>query len=123
MITQVIVSPITSNHHGERRQMAKRNEVSFFCPAADRKAARAIGRRARTMLLDYRVDRSALDIEMDVLATHCNGNPLRLNDLLKADDFNFLHDISGIARHLNRNTGKLKNLFSPRFSARKSEAA
>ena len=55
---------------------------------------------------------------MDVTATHANGNPLRLADLLAADDFNFAHDMSGIANCLDRNTGKLTNLFSPRFSRR-----
>lgn len=65
-----------------------------------------------------RVRVTPLDIQMDVTATHCNGNPLRLDDLLAADDFNFAHDIYGIRRHLNRGTGKLENCFSPRFSAR-----
>lgn len=55
---------------------------------------------------------------MDVNAVHSNGNPLRLADLLAADDFNFMHDICGIARHLDRDTGKLGDFFSPRFSRR-----
>lgn len=53
---------------------------------------------------------------MDVTATHANGNPLRLDDLLAADDFNFAHDMSGIANCLDRNTGRLTNHFRPRFS-------
>lgn len=53
---------------------------------------------------------------MDLQATHANGTPLRLDDLLKADDFNFSHDILGIRRHLDRKTGKLGGFFSPRFS-------
>ncbi|MCK1479288.1 hypothetical protein IVB27_32260 [Bradyrhizobium sp. 197] len=77
---------------------------------------RAIARRARDLYLEHRVDRSVMDIDMDLAATHCNGNPLRLDDLLKADDFNLLHDVSGIAKHLNRETGKLEGFFSPRFS-------
>lgn len=95
---------------------AKKREVSFSCCEADRKAARKIARRARDLLLDYKVSRAAWSIELDVVATHCNGNPLRLEALLAADDFNFLHDISGIARHLNRETGELENGFRPRFS-------
>lgn len=58
------------------------------------------------------------DFSMDITACHCNGNPLRLADLLAADDFNFAHDINGIRRNLNRDTGKLMNCFSPRFSRR-----
>lgn len=91
--------------------------VSFVCPEAERKIIRAIARRARDLYLDHEIDRAALDIDMDITATHCNGNPLRLNDLLAADDFNLLHDVSGISHHLNRDTGKLEGFFSPRFSA------
>jgi hypothetical protein len=57
-----------------------------------------------------------LSLTMDIQATHID-TPLRLKDLLKADDFNFTHDICGIQRHMNRETGKLENFFLPRFSA------
>jgi hypothetical protein len=96
-------------------------KVSFNCPAAEKSIIRKISRRARDLYLDHKIDRGAMDIEMDVTATHCNGNPLRLDDLLNADDFNFLHDISGIARHLDRDTGKLADFFSPRFSKRQAD--
>jgi hypothetical protein len=56
------------------------------------------------------------DLMMDITACHCNGNPLDLEKLLAADDFNFLHDVGGIRRHLNRTTGKLLECFSPRCS-------
>lgn len=91
-------------------------EVSFACSEADRKTIRTIARRARDLYLAHSIDRSALDIDMDLVATHCNGNPLRLADLLKADDFNLLHDVSGISHHLNRETGKLEDHFIPRFT-------
>ena len=45
---------------------------------------------------------SRMTCVMDITATHLNGNPLRLAALLAADDFNFMHDVCGIARHLNR---------------------
>lgn len=61
---------------------------------------------------------SRMDMFMDVSAVHANGNPLRLADLLAADDFNFGHDMSGICNCLDRETGKLMNGFSPRFSRR-----
>lgn len=54
---------------------------------------------------------------MDFDAVHSNGNPMRFDLMLMADDANFLHDFCGIVRHLDRNTGKLRNGFSPRFSA------
>lgn len=57
-----------------------------------------------------------LDMHMDLSAVHANGNPLRLEALLEADDFNFAHDMSGICNCLDRDTGKLTRGFSPRFS-------
>lgn len=56
------------------------------------------------------------DAQMDLTACHRNGTPLRLTELLTADDFDFGHDVFGIRRHLDRTTGKLMNLFSPRFA-------
>ncbi len=56
-----------------------------------------------------------LSLEMDLSATHLNS-PLRLKDLEIADDFNFMHDICGIMRNINRETGELENCFLPRFS-------
>lgn len=97
---------------------SKQPEVSFDCPESDRNLIRAIARRAHDLYLQHGVDRSAFDIDMDIVATHCNGNPLRLADLLAADDFNFLHDVSKIARYLDRETGKLTDCFMPRFSKR-----
>lgn len=59
---------------------------------------------------------TAMSIHMDIIATHANGCPLRLLGLLEADAFNFTHDVCGIRRHLNRNTGKLENCFVPRYA-------
>lgn len=60
--------------------------------------------------------RSKLNLNMDITAAHCNDSKLRLTELLKADNFNFAHDICGIVKNLNRETGKLENCFSPKFS-------
>lgn len=67
--------------------------------------------------------RPSMDWVMDFTACHANGNPLRLEALLEANDFNFMHDAFGICRHLDRSTGELTGFFSPRFSAPVSEAA
>lgn len=64
-----------------------------------------------------------MSMHMDVSAVHANGNPLRLADLLNADDFNFAHDMSGICNCLDRSTGKLTKNFRPRFSQRQREVA
>ena len=58
----------------------------------------------------------AQDVEMDIIATHANGCPLRLDQLLNARDGDFAHDIFGIRRFLDRQTGQLKGSFLPRFS-------
>ena len=58
-----------------------------------------------------------MDILMDVDACHSNGCPLQLQALLDADDFNFAHDVFGIRRNINRQTGQLMNCFWPRYAA------
>lgn len=60
--------------------------------------------------------RSRLDLTMDIEACHNNGNPLKLQELLGADDFNFIHDVIGIQQHINRETGELMDCFLPRYS-------
>jgi hypothetical protein len=59
-----------------------------------------------------------LNFEMDLTATHANGCPLKLAELLAADNFNFSHDIAGIYRHLDRTTGQLGGHFLPRFACK-----
>lgn len=70
---------------------------------------------------DVRVDR--LDVLMDLSACHFYAQRLRLDDLLAADDFNFLHDVGGISRHLDRENYVLNDFFSPRFSERAAVAS
>lgn len=55
-------------------------------------------------------------LQMDIELAH-NHHEILLEDLLKANEGDFLHDISGIQHHINRETGKLENCFSPRYSA------
>ncbi|MDD5106076.1 MAG: hypothetical protein PHC49_10715 [Desulfuromonadaceae bacterium] len=56
------------------------------------------------------------DTKMDITATHANGCPLDLDKLLAADDSNFLHDVIGIIRHIDRRSGQLINCFLPRYA-------
>jgi len=74
-----------------------------------------IAKRASKILSEQGVMRSTMDIAMDLTACHVS-TPLRLEDLLSADDFNLIHDVLGIFRHLNRNTGRIDGNFLPRFS-------
>jgi len=77
----------------------------------------AIAKRAVALSEKHGVKIDFVDTQMDIAATHLNGNPLNLQGLLKADDFNFALDIAGIGQHINRETGELENCFLPRFSA------
>jgi hypothetical protein len=89
-------------------------EVSFAVSADDRELVTRIVQRASGMWGSF----DKLSLTMDIEACHANGNPLRLADLLAADDFNFSHDVAGINRHIDRNTGKLMDCFVPRFTQR-----
>ena len=55
---------------------------------------------------------------MDLCAADgVNGNPpIDMEALASADEFNFIHDVVGIVRHLDRDTGKLMDCFIPRFA-------
>lgn len=55
---------------------------------------------------------------MDLTACHGNGTPLDLDKLLAADEFNFLHDVEGISRKIDRDTGRLTDCFLPRCAAK-----
>lgn len=61
-------------------------------------------------------DLDILTTHMDLLVCHTQACELDLVKLLDADNFNMLHDILGINRHLNRDTGQLLNCFLPRFA-------
>ena len=63
-----------------------------------------------------------LKLQMDVAATHANGCPLKLADLLCAPPFDFAHDIFGIRRHIDRETGHLKDCFLPRYAIPRLES-
>jgi hypothetical protein len=61
---------------------------------------------------------TSMQVRMDIVAVHANGCPLRLRELLKAPLFHFAHDIAGISRFLDRETGKIPDdRFTPRFAA------
>lgn len=79
--------------------------------AEDIELIAAITQRAVELL---KVDQ--LSTEMDVTCVHLQC-PLKLFALYNTDDFNFTHDIIGIAKHLNRETEELEGFFRPRFAA------
>lgn len=88
--------------------------VSFDIDAKDTATVKAIAERAANMAQGDRYP--IQDAMMDIQACHANGNPLRFDDLLQAADGDFAHDVFGIRYNLNREVGKLMNLFRPRHS-------
>lgn len=90
----------------------KQAKVSFVTSKHDWQVLHQIAGRAVAQLGIQKV----IDWEMDVTAVHANGCPLRLDDLLMADGFNFAHDLCGIYRHLDRETGQLRDCFVPRYA-------
>lgn len=65
-----------------------------------------------------------IDLMMDLQAANgVNGNAsLNLSRLLAASDADFVHDVFGIARHMDRSTGKLGDCFVPRHAVASVEA-
>ena len=90
----------------------KQGLINWKVSAQDAKLIGRIVKRA-SKLKGIELDTLA----MDLTATHANGCPLKLAELLNADQFNFAHDVCGIIRHMNRNTGQLEGFFVPRFAA------
>ncbi|RZN30493.1 hypothetical protein [Bradyrhizobium sp. Leo121] len=87
--------------------------ASFKVSLADHDLIVEIAKRARREL---EPELTMMPLVMDITAAHANGCPLLLRDLLDADLSNFAHDIYGIRRHIDRDTGKLTGCFMPRFA-------
>lgn len=57
------------------------------------------------------------NLKMTLSACHANGNPLDFRKMMEVEDSTFLHDITGICKNMNVDTGKLRNFFVPRCSS------
>jgi hypothetical protein len=88
----------------------------FTATRADFPIIAKIAGRAVAMAAEAGVAYKHQDAMMDVEACHSNGCPLKLAELLAADDGSFGHDVFGIRRFLDRDTGKLTECFLPRFA-------
>lgn len=95
---------------------ASKVRVNFKASKEEYELIAKISRRANLTYLAHGVLVDTAHIMMNLTATHLNGCPLKLKDMLAADDLNLMHDINGIDRHINRDTCKLENQFVPRFA-------
>ncbi len=83
-------------------------ELELKLTKKDRAIVRKIAKRAAKLL-----GMEEINVQMDL---EYMKQDLDLQRLLDADDFNFSHDILGINKCLDHDTGKLKNCFLPRFA-------
>lgn len=74
----------------------------------------AIGKIADRAEIIYGADYPRCDLVMDLDACNSNGCPMDFDKLLSAPKFDFCHDIAGIHRHINRQTGQVEDCFLPR---------
>jgi hypothetical protein len=88
--------------------------ISWDISKSDFYLAVEIAERAVRELTDYPDDERTL--VMDLNACHANGCPLDFKGLLEAPLQDFSHDICGIRQHINRDTGKLEDFFTPRYA-------
>jgi len=58
---------------------------------------------------------------MDISACHNGACPLELERMAAAEDEDLAHDVAGIYRHFDRETGMLTECFTPRFAKRDVE--
>lgn len=97
------------------------HKIKFATNAKDKAVIEKIMQRAAAMREQRGMKVDRLSLLMDITACHLNGTPLKLAELLAADDFNLAHDVFGIERHMNRETGKLEGFFMPRFASHEAE--
>lgn len=112
-----------ANDRSPSAMVAVGDGVSFRTNELDRILIRSIVARAMrdkelAPVLDFAEegdDEARQTLTMDLSACHANGCPINLVRLLDADDVTFGHDVTGIQRHIDRRTGKLRRGFGPRM--------
>ena len=92
--------------------------MQYNITTEDRNTISKIGERFSAVGKRLGINVDQLGIELDLIFCHLNDVALDLERLLGADDSNFVHDVAGINRHIDRKTGKLQDCFYPRFAVR-----
>jgi hypothetical protein len=70
-------------------------------------------------LAEFDPDRDRTSTYMDLIACHNGGCPLDFEAMATWEDFGQVaHDVAGIGRYLDRETGKIVGFFHPRFALR-----
>lgn len=94
------------------------HEISFEVPGRYHEIIRKIALRADQEIFSLypEIRQSIMATEMDLSACYAQGCELDFERLLSAPLGDFQHDILGIRRHLNRETGYLEDFFLPRYA-------
>lgn len=89
--------------------------VSFKVTKRESQLIRKIMRRFRMVMEDSGEIFPWIEYEMSLTACHANGTPIKLVELSLASDFDVMHDVCGIHRHIDKATGEIRDCFVPRF--------
>lgn len=92
------------------------SKISFAASKEDHELIEKIVERAVGMWREADHDLDIMTAMMDITACHANGCPLKLQELYNAKGTDFAHDVGGIMRHINRQTGQLGDCFLPRYA-------
>lgn len=89
--------------------------INFKVPKSAQKYIDRIVQRALRLSEHYGAAKcDAVSLEMDLRACHANGCPLDFFKLATASDADFVHDVFGIVRFIDRKTGSIRSNFLPR---------
>ena len=90
--------------------------INWDTTQEDAEVIAEIAKRVNSMATKTGFTYDVMAASMDITATHRNGCPLKLGELLGADEFNFAHDTLGILHHIDRESGQLTDCFVPRYA-------
>ena len=94
-----------------------KNEVSFKSTKKEDILISKIAKRAKFMLKSqYNIEIDLQSTMMDLTAVNANGCPIDFERMATASIHDVIHDVMGISKNINRETGKLENCFLPRFT-------
>lgn len=91
--------------------------VNWNAPEGDIRLAGQVANRAVKVWREMGRELDYQQISLDLVACHANGCPMDFAAMLAAGESDFVHDIAGIQRHIDRETGQLRDCFLPRFAA------
>ena len=92
-------------------------QINWTCTKGETDKLLKIMLRAASLMSFESRGSSRMEVSMDLTACHLNGCSLDLDGLLAAENADFIHDVAGIMRHINRQTGELEDCFLPRYAA------